>query len=61
MFDGSAVLGALLALAELASPWAILVLPLSIAVVVKVHDVVAGALATTTAPPPGGDDAADED
>jgi hypothetical protein len=42
--EGMAVLGALLALADLASAWAVLVLPVAVAVVVKAHDVLAGVL-----------------
>ena len=43
--EGMAVLGALLVMADLASGWSILVLPLAMAVVVKSHDVLAGFLA----------------
>jgi hypothetical protein len=42
--EGMALLGALLAMADLASAWAIVVLPLAVAVVVKAHDLLAGAL-----------------
>jgi hypothetical protein len=42
--EGMAALGALLVMADLASGWAILVLPLAMAAVVKSHDVVAGLL-----------------
>jgi len=42
--DGSFVLGILLVLADLASAWTPLVLPVAVAVVVKAHDVVAGEL-----------------
>ncbi len=42
--EGMAVLGALLVMADLASGWAILVLPLAMALVVKSHDVMAGLL-----------------
>lgn len=43
--EGMALLGALLVMADLASGWAILVLPLAMAAVVKGHDVLAGFLA----------------
>lgn len=42
--EGMIVLGALLALADVASAWSILVLPVAMAVVVKAHDVLAGHL-----------------
>ncbi|MCW2600914.1 MAG: hypothetical protein JWM02_2743 [Frankiales bacterium] len=42
--EGMALLGALLAMADLSSAWSILVLPLAVAVVVKGHDVLAGLL-----------------
>jgi hypothetical protein len=45
LFEGSVTLGVLLALADLADWWAAAVLPISVAVMVKVNDVVAGALA----------------
>ena len=51
--EGSLALAALLVLADLASAWALLVLPLLVAAVVKAHDVVAGLLhapGTPTAP-----------
>lgn len=44
-FEGTVVLGLLLALAELVSWWAVLVLPATVAVMVKVNDVVAAAVA----------------
>jgi hypothetical protein len=43
--EGMAILGGLLALADVASAWSILVLPVAVAVVVKAHDVLAGVLA----------------
>lgn len=43
--EGMALLGALLVMADLASGWAILVLPLAMAAVVKCHDLMAGFLA----------------
>jgi hypothetical protein len=42
-FEGMVVLGGLLALAELASWWAVLALPVAVALVVKLNDVVAAA------------------
>ena len=53
LLDGSFALAVLLVLADVASAWALLVLPAVVAAVVKVHDVVAGWLqapATPTAP-----------
>jgi hypothetical protein len=54
--EGAVALGILLALAELVSWWGVLVLPTMIAVMVKLNDVVAGALIrrATTRPAPGG-------
>ncbi|MFN2540391.1 MAG: hypothetical protein ABR549_19855 [Mycobacteriales bacterium] len=43
--EGMAVLGVLLSLADLASAWSIVVLPLAVAAVVKAHDVISGLLA----------------
>jgi hypothetical protein len=42
-FEGAIALGALLALAELVDWWVVLVLPATIAVMVKINDVIAGA------------------
>ena len=42
--EGAVVLGILLALAELVSWWGVLVLPLTVALMVKLNDVVAGQL-----------------
>ena len=42
--DGSIALAAVLTLADLASAWTLLVLPVSVAAVVKAHDIVAGHL-----------------
>jgi hypothetical protein len=42
-FEGAIALGALLALAELVDWWVVLVLPASVAVMVKLNDVIAGA------------------
>ena len=52
--DGSLVLAVLLVLADLATAWTLLVLPLAVAAVVKLHDVAAGLLGaqTPTAPVP---------
>ncbi len=51
--EGALVVALLLALADLASAWTIVVLPLAVAAVVKAHDVLAGLLAgRPTAPPP---------
>lgn len=41
-FEGAVALATLLALAELVSWWAVLVLPAAIAVMVKINDVIAG-------------------
>jgi len=43
--EGALAVAVLLVLADLASAWVLLVLPLAVAVVVKAHDVLAGALA----------------
>jgi hypothetical protein len=54
--EGAVALGILLALAELVSWWGVLALPLTVAAMVKLNDVVAGALirpATTRAPVAG--------
>lgn len=57
--EGMALMGVLLAMADLASAWAIVALPVAVAVIVKGHDLLAGALApregaqeTTKAPTP---------
>lgn len=42
-FEGTIALGGLLALAELTAWWVVLVLPVSVALMVKVNDVIAGA------------------
>jgi hypothetical protein len=41
-FEGAIILATLLALAELVSWWAVLVLPAAIAVMVKINDVISG-------------------
>jgi hypothetical protein len=46
-FEGMIALGVLLALAELVTWWAVLVLPAVVAIMVKVNDVTAGAWART--------------
>jgi hypothetical protein len=43
--EGMALLGGLLALADVASAWSVVVLPVAVAAVVKAHDVLAGHLA----------------
>jgi len=43
-FEGAAILGVLLSLAELTPWWSVAVLPATVAVMVKVNDMVAGAL-----------------
>lgn len=48
---GAIALGVLLAVAKLASWWAVLALPVAVAVMVKLNDVVAGATARKPPPP----------
>ena len=48
--EGSLVLAVLLVLADLASAWALLVLPVLVAGLVKAHDAVAGQLRTPGTP-----------
>jgi hypothetical protein len=48
--EGAIALGALLALAELVSWWGVIVLPLTVAVMVKLNDVIAGFLPHAPAP-----------
>ena len=48
--EGTLALAALLVLADLVSAWALLVLPVVVAAVVKAHDVVAGVLPTPGTP-----------
>ena len=43
--EGMALAGGVLALADLATAWSVVVLPVAVAVVVKAHDLLAGALA----------------
>ncbi|BFU46406.1 hypothetical protein KRMM14A1004_46430 [Krasilnikovia sp. MM14-A1004] len=53
--EGSAALAILLALAELVSWWGVVVLPLTVAAMVKLNDLIAGAASRTViAPEPGG-------
>lgn len=49
--EGALAVAAVLVLADLASAWTLLVLPLAVAVVVKAHDVLAGLLARPGRPP----------
>ncbi|CAN5278021.1 hypothetical protein BH24ACT10_BH24ACT10_14210 [soil metagenome] len=44
LFEGALAVGVLLALAELASIWTVVVLPLAVAGVVKAHDLLQGLL-----------------
>jgi hypothetical protein len=48
--EGAVALGALLALAELVSWWGVLVLPATVALMVKLNDVIAGAFSQQAAP-----------
>jgi hypothetical protein len=50
--EGMAGVGVLLALADLASAWSIVVLPVAVGAVVKAHDVVTGLLARSDEPAP---------
>ena len=49
--EGAIAVAAVLVLADLATAWTLLVLPIAVAVVVKAHDLVAGALARSAGPP----------
>ena len=51
--EGALAIAALLVLADLATAWTLLVLPLAVAAVVKAHDLLAGALGRGRAAPPG--------
>ncbi len=51
--EGSVGLGVVLVLAEAASIWTIIVLPVVVAVLVKLNDVVAGALRRSNSPEAG--------
>ena len=57
--EGMALLGGLLAMADLASAWSILGLPLAVGVVVKCHDLLAGALNSSHAAQPPADERAE--
>ena len=48
--EGALAVAVLLVLADLATAWTLLVLPLAVAAVVKLHDVVAGLLQRPPAP-----------
>jgi len=48
--EGAIALGLLLALAELVSWWGVLVLPMTVALMVKLNDVIAGSLARAVTP-----------
>lgn len=54
--EGMAVLGALLVMADLASGWSIVVLPVAMAAVVKSHDVMAGLLTEEEPAPDASED-----
>jgi len=61
LLEGALAVGVLLALAELASAWTVVALPLAVAGVVKAHDLLQGLLeprhrppGTTPAPDPAG-------
>ena len=51
--EGALAVAAVLVLADLASAWTLLVLPVAVAVVVKAHDVLAGMLSATGTGEPG--------
>jgi hypothetical protein len=51
--EGALAVAVLLVLADLATAWTLLVLPLAVAAVVKAHDLLAGALGSGRAAPPG--------
>jgi hypothetical protein len=50
LLDGSFALAVLLALADLVSAWAVLVLPVLVAMLIKAHDVVAALVQTPGTP-----------
>jgi hypothetical protein len=60
LVEGILSVAAILTLADVATAWTLVVLPLAAAAIVKTHDVLAGLLLsrpdpkTRTAPPPGG-------
>jgi hypothetical protein len=51
--EGALGVAVLLVLADLATAWTLLVLPLAVALVVKAHDLLAGRLSTTAPDPEG--------
>ncbi len=51
--EGALAVAAVLVLADLATAWTLLVLPVAVAGVVKLHDVTAGVLARSTPEPEG--------
>lgn len=51
LLDGPLVIAVLLVLADLASAWVLLVLPLAVALVIKANDVLAGRLQAARHPP----------
>ena len=53
LVEGSVASGVVLALADASSAWAIVVLPVTVAAVVKAHDVLAGILDPGAARPGG--------
>lgn len=44
LFEGSILIAIVLALAEIVSPWGVLAIPVAVAVMVKLNDIVAGVL-----------------
>ena len=57
--EGMIVLGALLAMADVASAWSMVVVPVAVAGVVKAHDLLAGYLKEPDTPAVGGSEEAD--
>jgi hypothetical protein len=55
--EGALAIAVLLVLADLATAWTLLVLPLAVAAVVKAHDLLAGILAQDTSEDPAEDPA----
>lgn len=49
--EGAIGVGVLLAMADLASAWTVVVLPVAVAVIVKAHDALQGVLDKTPPPP----------
>jgi hypothetical protein len=52
--EGALALAVLLVLADVATAWTLIVLPLAVAAVVKAHDLLAGYLDRREPPPPPG-------